>query len=366
MLKLKINCRLFLYVFLTICSLSLTTLVSSHPIGNYYQGKIHKSKTIVRFSKSILDEYQIPYTINIEPQFNPKLLLLFSNTFLLFCVLVFLQHSLKKLEQPILGINKEENNREKTKETLFTLDTQWFEWKSLWLEPLKYPHLIIYGATGTGKTTFVDWICRKLPHEDGLTILTIKSVPGQWKNLNVFGVPENFGLIHRQLERVESDRKSRLLLAQSGGLTDYQLIIIDEVRAIVKNCLEISEKPKGEPKVVLVNSASKIITDQITQAREAKQRLILIGQGDQVTSIGLKGESSLKNCLTQIYLGQMAIKKCSLYLNSRELSARINLGETHLDDWQIIYNKLKESGKRAAWVICEHGNYPCIVPEIEL
>ncbi|MUG92778.1 hypothetical protein F7734_10075 [Scytonema sp. UIC 10036] len=239
---------------------------------------------------------------------------------------------------------KEINQMTSIKVTLSELPTiegiDWWDWG--WLEtksPDDLPHLRLIGATGSGKTTLADWVLDKLPGD--CKVLTVKRKPQQWQNKVVVGVPEDFESIESELIEFEADRKKRLSDVAAGIEPELINICIDEWRAI---------KEKVEPAV-------DIIRDTLALSREARQRLILMAQGRQVKTFGLKDESDLEECMASFYIGKFAIEESRSYYSSAK-----HLTEESKNE---VIQLLEKSGNRAVWVSTSFGVFPGVIPEIK-
>ena len=365
---------------LSVCVLMLSSFIcfakASSISPNIRIEVVLKSGTQVKVREQFLKDNKIPYVIankdgweELAVNYHVRFLLgflcmasavaaLYLNNSLLEEVIV--RETLKELRmQALLEKGGETNHEVKKPEKEL-----WFDWDDFKVNHKAFSHIAVFGPTGTGKTFLTDWLIDLFPHDDMRMILTPKSLPEQWRGVKVIGVPEKFADIHLELEKMEARRVDRLAKVQRGDKIGYELVVLDEVRSIISNTPEESEKKRGEAKVVLRKSGREILINTVTMAREAQQRLVIISQGRQVETIGLKGESDLRSCFTQIYLGKFAIDMLITYLASQELKAKIAMGEESFEQWSIILNEMKKAGKRAAYVVCEHGNFPAIVPDL--
>jgi hypothetical protein len=216
---------------------------------------------------------------------------------------------------------------------------EWWDWN--WLKDKSSDdicHIRLVAPTGCGKTTLADWMLNIMEGEN--KIITIKRKPHQWKGRNVIGVPENFDAVADELMNMAVDRKTRLQDVADGKEPSLVNFVIDEWRAINQK----------------LEFAQEIIRDTLCLSREAKQRLLLMAQGKQVKTFGLKDESDLEECLTSLFMGKFAIEQAQAYYNNSK----------HLTEEAVnqIMKILEDAGKRALFVESSFGVFPGIVPDL--
>lgn len=165
-----------------------------------------------------------------------------------------------------------------------------FDWELLRTSPQHFPHLMIEGSTGTGKTTLAEWILSLLPGER--LIITPKRRVSQWKGLEVIGTPLRFPDILRAFDMLTEEMFKRYSL-MCRGFEDYPLLnfVVDEYPLIASNCDGISDQ----------------MLNLVRAAREAEMRMILIAQGTEGKALDIEGQTSVRECFTRIRLGKFAL-----------------------------------------------------------
>jgi hypothetical protein len=175
---------------------------------------------------------------------------------------------------------------------------QLFDWADLCNQPDRYPHLAILGSTGSGKTVLTEWLLHQMPGSS--KVITTKRRPNQWRGLQVVGTPRNFEEIEeglQQLLQMMGHRTGELERMEHGDFTPFN-VAIDEYPAIAAN----------------LKGVAKYITTLLREARETRIRLLLLLQGQQVKTLGLEGQSDLRDCLSFLRLGTFAIKHANSVL----------------------------------------------------
>lgn len=167
---------------------------------------------------------------------------------------------------------------------------QFFDWEQFRTSPDKFPHLLIEGTTGSGKTTLVEWLLSLLPGER--LVITPKRKVSQWRGLKVMGAPLNFGVIHKTFDMLADLMYQRYTLMDQGR-EDYTMLnfVVDEYPLIAQNCEGISDT----------------MLTLVRAAREAQMRMLLIAQGTEGKALDIEGQTSVRECFTRIRLGKFAI-----------------------------------------------------------
>ena len=166
-----------------------------------------------------------------------------------------------------------------------------FDWQQFSSSPERFPHVMIEGSTGTGKTSLAEWLLSLLSGDR--LVITPKRRVSQWRGMKVVGAPLDFRLIADTFEQLLDEMKSRYELMNIGQ-EDYPPLnfVVDEYPLIAANCDGISDTM-----LMLVRAA-----------REAGMRLILIAQGSEGKALDIEGQTSVRECFTRVRLGKHAIE----------------------------------------------------------
>ncbi|MEG3915283.1 hypothetical protein QT979_17295 [Microcoleus sp. w2-18bC1] len=234
------------------------------------------------------------------------------------------------------------------------LGVKFFDWKQFRDTPEMFPHLRGVAPTNGGKTTLFDWLMDVMPCDKKL-VITIKRKPHQWTGLEVIGVPEDYGAIRTALESLQSERIRRTVLMAKGIDFPIWNVGIDEWRVISKNIKAIVDR---KTKQIISPSAKQIMGDMITLARELGIRIFALAQGRQVVTWGLEDESDLAECFCSIYMGRFALEECEKYRNKYPKDSE------QYAKYQQVRDYLESLGNRAAWISCELGEFPAVVPDL--
>jgi hypothetical protein len=73
---------------------------------------------------------------------------------------------------------------------------------------------------------------------------------------------------------------------------------------------------------------------------------------------GLQGESDLLECFCSIFLGKFAVEECESYRN------KFPKDSEQYAKYQQVRDYLESLGNRAAWISCELGEFPAVVPDL--
>lgn len=165
-----------------------------------------------------------------------------------------------------------------------------FDWSWLNTRYDDYPHLLLLGKTGAGKTYLAERLGRFL--DGSALVITPKKKPSDFNGMTVVGIPYDFQAIAAQINAIAQLVKDREAQVNQTGQDAFEPlnVILDEVPAFVAGC-----KDEG----VDVVKPLKFI---IRTARTSKIRLILLAQGSEVKTLGIEGEGSLRDNLTFIRL----------------------------------------------------------------
>jgi hypothetical protein len=229
-----------------------------------------------------------------------------------------------------------------------------FDWKQLRDNPENFSHIRAVGATNSGKTTLVDWLMDVIP-SDRKFVCTIKRKPHQWQFIDVIGVPEDYEAIRHSMLSIRAERIRRTAQMAHGVDFPSWSIAFDEWKAQSRNIKAIVE---GKTKQVISPSARYLQGENLTLGRELKMRIFALAQGRQIITWGLQGESDLLECFCSIYLGKFAVEECKSYRNKFPKDSQ------QYAKYQQVRDYLESLGNRAAWISCELGEFPAVVPDL--
>jgi len=182
-------------------------------------------------------------------------------------------------------LNLEDNHR--TSDRVATAIDQ-FDWSTI----TRRPHLFVLGDTGSGKTSLVQWLIKThYPQSSEVLVLDPHDKKGQWGDFPTIGRGRNFDAVELALEKMVEEMDRRY------GTGDYdhppKILIIEEIPAIAANC----------------KTAMSSIACLTLEARKVGIFLILLSQGWEVDSLGIKGKGSIRKSFLFISLGEFAIEK---------------------------------------------------------
>jgi len=234
------------------------------------------------------------------------------------------------------------------------LGVKFFDWKQFRETPEMFPHIRGVAATRCGKTTLFDWLMDVMPSQKQ-SVITVKRWPHQWLGLDVIGVPEDYKAIRSSLEALQGERVRRTALMAKGIDSPIWNVAVDEWKAISRNVRAIVDR---KTKQIISLGAKQIMGEMITLARETNIRIFALAQGRQVVTWGLEGESDLAECFCSIYMGKFAVEECESYRN------KFPKDSEHYAKYQQVRDYLESLGNRAAWISCELGEFPAVVPDL--
>ncbi|MEG3838833.1 hypothetical protein [Microcoleus sp. herbarium14] len=234
------------------------------------------------------------------------------------------------------------------------LGVKFFDWKQFRETPEMFPHIRGVAATRCGKTTLFDWLMDVMPSQKQ-SVITVKRWPHQWIGLDVIGVPEDYKAIRSSLEALQGERVRRTALMAKGIDSPIWNVAVDEWKAISRNVRAIVDR---KTKQIISLGAKQIMGEMITLARETNIRIFALAQGRQVVTWGLEGESDLAECFCSIYMGKFAVEECESYRN------KFPKDSEQYAKHQQVRDYLESLGNRAAWISCELGEFPAVVPDL--
>lgn len=179
-------------------------------------------------------------------------------------------------------------------------EPQPFRWERFRESPVTFPHVMVAGPTGTGKTVFAEYLLDLLPGT--ARVITPKRTKSQWRGSLVIGTPRNFAEIERALDSYVDKMTDRI--ADLDADHEQINLAIDELPACRKN----------------IDNFCDLISTLLCEAREAKIRVIALSQSTRVEPLGLKGQGDVVDCLCIIRLGKFALDYAQELFNKKRLS----------------------------------------------
>ena len=231
---------------------------------------------------------------------------------------------------------------------------KFFDWKLFRETPDNFSHIRAVGATNSGKTTLVDWLMDVIP-SDRKFVSTIKRKPHQWQFIEVIGVPEDYEAIRHSMLSIRAERIRRTAQMAKGIDFPSWSIAFDEWKAQTRNIKAIIYRKTKE---IISPSARDLQGENLTLGRELKMRIFALAQGRQIMTWGWQGESDLLECLCSIFLGIFAVEQCESYRN------KFPKDSEQYAKYQKVRHYLESLGNRAAWISCELGEFPAVVPDL--
>jgi len=168
------------------------------------------------------------------------------------------------------------------------VSAEYFDWATI----TRRPHLFVLGDTGSGKTSLVQWLIKThYPQSSEVLVLDPHDKKGQWGDFPTIGRGRNFDAVELALGKMVEEMDRRY----GTGSYDHppKILIIEEIPAIAANC----------------KTAMGSIACLTLEARKVGIFLILLSQGWEVDSLGIKGKGSIRQSFLFISLGEFAIKK---------------------------------------------------------
>lgn len=180
--------------------------------------------------------------------------------------------------------------------------------------PDRFPHLMILGSTGSGKTTLAEALHRMMhgnliavhPHwqaEDNPSDSDFAYCS------DIIGAGRDFEAIREFISDIhqEMDERAKLTKPQLRGKPFYN-ILIDELPAIAKNCSEATIEQ---------------LISLLFEARKFRIRLMVLAQADSVKILRLEGQGAVRENLTYIKLGALAIDHAKWLVGKKRVDERL-------------------------------------------
>lgn len=179
-------------------------------------------------------------------------------------------------------------------------DIELFDWSQIKNQPDRYPHLLLCGETGSGKSTTAEHLMSYLAQDT--LIISPHRKPGDWHGVPVVGSGRNYRAIESTIIALEDEMSDRYKLYERGDFSyRQQTIIIDEFGSIASHCKD----------------AMSAIHALLQEARKVKMRLIILAHSQSVELLEMKGKGDLRKCFKKIRLGSFAIGHAKTLKNEK-------------------------------------------------
>jgi len=160
-------------------------------------------------------------------------------------------------------------------------DVPLFDWSDLAARPNFYPHLLLLGKTGAGKTHLAEKLLSLLLGDR--LVISPHVRPNEFPGVPKVGMGRDYGAIAEALAELEQEMQQRYEQYAKGIDAGRWLnVVIDEYPAIAAYC----------------KNASGVTQVLAREARKVRIRLVILSQGAEVKTLGIEGQGSLRECFT--------------------------------------------------------------------
>lgn len=171
-----------------------------------------------------------------------------------------------------------------------------FDWSNL-RNATTYPHLIIEGKTGQGKSTLTEHLCSLL---GGKAIAVAPHwEPGDFPSADlIVGIGRDYGGAIQSEPMVDwADILGGQVVSVTGFIKSLHAEMIQRYKSDRSNCKPVNIILDEFNAYAKKDGVGDLIKELIREARKVKIRLILLCQGTEVKSLGIEGEGSLRQNL---------------------------------------------------------------------
>lgn len=161
------------------------------------------------------------------------------------------------------------------------------------LEAVKAKHLLIIGATGSGKSTIAQFLASR--HSANVRVYDPDCSPADWVGLTVFGRKGNFAEIDTQMQADLVELEECMALRGEGG---------DSAISGRERCMIGEEFPLLADEVDI---ARDWLLKFARRGRRVKQFIIVISQSDSVSALGIEGDGAIRQSFAVLRLGKFAV-----------------------------------------------------------
>jgi hypothetical protein len=236
-----------------------------------------------------------------------------------------------------------------------------FDWQLLATERDKYPHLMLLGSTGDGKTVLAENLAGLLggvsigavPHWERGDYESLGVIVGQECNYGVSALP-----YADEPERGKSQNDEPEIPLDAIINRRVKPSICQFLRAVYNEMVSrfqldpvTNKRVQKEPLTIVLDEymsyakkpgVNDIVMRLVREARKVGIRLVLLVQGNTVASLGFEGSGDIRENLTYIYLKDFAIEQ-----------ARLLKGNAKDEETKLIFSTIQK--------LLETDSYPTLV-----
>jgi len=216
----------------------------------------------------------------------------------------------------------------KWKPSLFTIE-------DLIKEKGKYPHVLILGSTGSGKSLLAEYLV-DLDKDTVRTFVSPCHDDSEFIDYSTVGTGFNYAQIEAFMQSLVSEMEERysLDIGEVMSRYGYRNVVIDEGTNTAKNS----------------DTFTQSLLTLIGMARKRFIRIWLCTTAQNVKSLNMEGEGESRSNFTYVRLGDEGKEHIHTLVNRGELSQKD-------EDW---YNQQLRDGKRMAMI----NSSMCVLPDL--
>lgn len=160
------------------------------------------------------------------------------------------------------------------------------------IEKLKGKHALIIGDTGSGKSTLTQYLAFEIGGQ--VKVYDSDATPDEWRGLEVYGRGGNVAEIEIEMQQDLIDLEDAISLRGLKGdsaVAGQERVLIAEEYPFLKDEIEI---------------APTWLMKHARRGRKPRKFVIALAQDDNVKTLGIDGEGSVRKCFRYFRLGKVA------------------------------------------------------------
>lgn len=165
-----------------------------------------------------------------------------------------------------------------------------------WGEILAAPHLAVVGKTGSGKSALTQWLSTQLGGD--IAVYDSDASPDEWAGLEVIGRGADYGVIAAAMQSDLEELQRRTEL-RAVGKNDFPPMV---------RILEESPETLSALKDNGHDVGYQWLKGILRRGRKYGIKLILLSQGFSVRSLRIEGEGELRDNISVLRLGKVALQ----------------------------------------------------------